>query len=359
MQNTLSISYDDWYKYIKLKKTHLLKNIDTTSFLDNSKDNKLFIKLLNGLFNNDIFDISRISYIALSFLDKYINIYLLQILKNDTDIILKSNILHKKNTDPTFNHTSNPTSNPTSNQTSNQTSNHTSNPTSNHTSNPTLNNDIYNLLLLIINLIVKIEFMLNIHVFMIIHLLMQKTDNSNNNNFIKPNILLKFEKLNNDIAIDIKPSSIILFILKINFKLLNNLDTLDTLDNNIDKLLLKDIILINNIKIITKKINDLLDIFMITIGNHIENKAIHNSNSNSNGNDNGNGNHKMRIYSICINYIIDIATLLYNYFESVFEVFLKYLEKEFPNQNNFNIIKKTISNLLKYELIKLEETLLA
>ena len=76
MSNNLVINYDEWYNYIKVNKLKLLNKIDSSSLLEGSKDYKIFINLLQELFKVDTFDISRISYLAFSFLDLYINSYL-------------------------------------------------------------------------------------------------------------------------------------------------------------------------------------------------------------------------------------------------------------------------------------------
>jgi hypothetical protein len=312
MSNTLIISYNDWYNYIKINKIKILKNIDSSSFLDGSKINKIFTNLLQGLFNTDVFDISRVSYLAFSFLDLYINSYL-------TDIIRQNN------------------SKPV---------------TTSNVSSPTLSTkkQIHNILYFIINLVIHIELTLNLHLFMLIYLLKKQEKNSclrgnldttYQHKFIKPRILLKFEKIYNDIELNIEPSSILLLLLKINYKISNIFDYLDNdiILNEKDKDKDKDK---DKNKEITNKINKLLDSFILSI----EQQSSTQSNT-------------YEKYSICINYMLDFATLAYSYFDLGFGILVKYLKNEYPDKkDSFDIIQKTISTFLKNEITTLEKKLL-
>jgi len=310
MSNTLAISYNDWYNYIKINKIKILKNIDSSSFLDGSKINKIFTNLLQGLFNTDVFDISRVSYLAFSFLDLYINSYLTYIIRqNNSTPVTTSNV-----------------------------------------SSPTLSTktQIHNILYFIINLIIHIELTLNLHLFMLIYLLKKQEQNSLKSNpntntpqykFIKPRILLKFEKIYNDIELNIEPSTILLLLLKINYKISNIFDYLDNdiILNEKDKDKDKD-----KNKEITNKINKLLDSFILSI----EQQSSTQSNT-------------YEKYSICINYMLDFATLAYSYFDLGFGILVKYLKNEYPDKkDSFDIIQKTISTFLKNEITTLEKKLL-
>jgi len=328
MSNTLAISYNDWYNYIKINKIKILKNIDSSSFLDGSKTNKIFTNLLQGLFNTDVFDISRVSYLAFSFLDLYINSYL-------TDIIRQNS----KKTVTTIN-----------------------------VSSPTLSTktQIHNILYFIINLVIHIELTLNLHLFMLIYLLKKQEQNSclrgnldttYQHKFIKPRILLKFEKIYNDIELNIEPSSILLLLLKINYKISN---IFNYLDNDIilnekgkdkDKTIDKNTNIITKNKEITNKINKLLDSFILSIENiyrHTQSEQQSSTQSNT-----------YEKYSICINYMLDLSTLAYSYFDLGFGILVKYLKNEYPDKkDSFDIIQKTISTFLKNEITTLEKKLL-
>jgi hypothetical protein len=60
-----------------------------------------------------------------------------------------------------------------------------------------------------------------------------------------------------------------------------------------------------------------------------------------------------------VNYILDLCNLFYNCFDVVFEIFIKYLKKEYPDNKTFDTIKISISNFIKQELDILENKLLA
>ena len=307
MSNALVISYDEWYNYIKINKLKLLNKIDSSSLLESSKDYKIFINLLQELFKVDTFDISRISYLAFSFLDLYINSYLFT--------IIHQHKIHQHK-------------------------------------NPNVN--IHNILYFIVKLVIHIEFTLNLHLFILVYLL-KKNDkyslesNSNKQKFIKPKILLKFEKIYNDLELNIESSSILLLLLKLNYKISNIFDYLD------DDIILKENEFItthtknkNTNTNITYKINYLLDSFILSIENIYKPDE-----------QDGENNKIVEKYSICMNYIIDLSNLSYNYFNLGFEILIKYLKIEYPDKNElFDIIQRTISTFLKNELNLLENTLL-
>ena len=323
----LAITYNDWNNYIKIKKTKLLRQLDNTSYLDNSNESKIFITILKAIFNMDMFNMSRISYLAFSFLDIYINSYLINILQNDKHIYHITNIssLNDKQ----------------------------------------INNNTKIILQFIINLIIQIEFILNLHLFIIIYIIYQNTELSQHNKnitnnedkansipgtfmFSKPKILYKVEKICDDIQSSIKPSTTILLLLKINRKLCNILDVFDT------SLLLKESGLIKNAKELNSKINNLLDAFILAIA---KNTKCQNTTSTST-NAKANNNIMIERYELCINYVLDLANILYMYFDIAFETFIKYLKLENTSNDNshtrFDNTKKCISDLLKCELITLE-----
>lgn len=318
----LAITYNDWNNYIEIKKTKLLKQIDSTSFLDNSNESKTFITILKAIFNMDIFNMSRISYLAFSFLDIYINSYLINILQNDKHIHHIISI-----------------------RTSND---------------KQLNNDTKIILQFIINLIIQIEFILNLHLFIIIYIIYQNTELSPHNknitnktfSFSKPKILYKLEKICNDIKSSIKPSTTILLLLKINNKLCNILDIFDT------SLLLKETGLIKHANELNSKINNLLDAFILAIAKNTKYHNITSISTSTSTNTNTCNNIMIERYELCMNYILDLANILYMYFDIAFETFIKYLKIENTSNDNshttFDNVKSCITDLLKSELITLE-----
>ena len=336
--NKLTISYVDWISYIKIKKHKILRKIDTTSILDNSIENKTFINILKNIFSTDIFDISRIGYIAFSFLDTYINPYLVNILKNDKQ--LNYYFLNHKDYDNNDNNDNN--------------------------GNKKLNDDINNILELIINFIIQTEFSLNLHLFLIIYLLTKNASSSEKvketkspyekttPKLLKPVILLKFEQIYNNISLNIKPSSVILLLLKINYKLTNILDNINI--NNYNKIIKNELEFYKHIRELNKKINTLLDSFILEITKILDQSQIAIANANTTAIPDKDIIEK---YSICINYILDLGNLFYTSFDTVFEIFIKYLKKEYPDNKTFDTVKFTISNFIKQELSILETKLLA
>jgi len=263
----------------------------------------------------DIFNMSRISYLAFSFLHIYINSYLINILQNDKHI----------------HHT-------TSIQSPND---------------KQLNNDTKIILQFIINLIVHIEFILNLHLFIIIYIIRKSSnDNTNQHNvgLSKPKLLYKLDKICGDIQSSIKPSTTILLLLKINRKLCNILDVFD------NSLLIKETGFIKQAKELNSKINNLLDAFILAIAKNT--KCQNTTSTSSSKYTNANHNIMIERYELCVNYILDLANILYMYFDIAFDIFIKYLKLENTSNDNsqtrFDNTKKCISDLLKSELFTLE-----
>ena len=305
----LSITFNEWVNYINLRKILLLKQIDRTSILDTSNETTIFNTNLKKIFSMDIFNLSRISYLAFSFLDIYID--------NQLQSILEKNAI------PIINYDFNKQSISTQ-----------------------------SVLEVVINLIVHIEFILNLHFFIIIYIIRQnKTTNkefiqNNTTNFRKPKILFKLEKICNDIETLIKPSTTILLLLKINHKLCNILDMID------NKLLMNEIpFFITQIKELNNKISFLLDGFILAIANNTicQNKKTQTPENNI-----------IDRYELCINYICDLANILYKYFDIGFDTLIKYIIKEYKmpeTPKSIETSKKSISSLLQNELTILETKL--
>lgn len=293
------ITYIEWDDFIKLNKIKLLNYIDKTSCLDNSNENQIFINNVKKILLMDIFNMSRISYLVFSFINIYVNKYLIHI------IYPLSNI-----------------------------------------ANNSLNPITLTLIEFITKLIIYIEFTLNLHLFIIVYLTYintnKKLDNPDNHNILKPKILTKLEIICTDVKKTIKSSSIILLLLKINSKLCN---ILDNVTNDYISSLIKIISTIENkknilvmIKTINNKMTILLDTFMLAIMN-----PIHNSN--------------IKKYELCINYICDLANILYIYFDISFDIFINHLKEGSSDNKKLDITKQCIFSLLKNELSNLEEKL--
>ena len=315
-KNELSITFNEWVNYINLRKILLLKQIDRTSILDTSNETTIFNANLKKIFSMEIFDLSRISYLALSFLAIYIDNHLLSILEDDPmqALILNTHSLTKQSL------------------------------------------TTQSILEFFINLIVHIEFILNLHFFIIIYIIRQNKSatkepiQNNNNTSRKPKILFKLEKICNDIETLIKPSTTILLLLKINHKLCNILDMMD------NKLMMNEIRFITQAKELNNKLSCLLDGFILTMANNIN---CQNKQSQTPDTQTIHDNIIDR-YELCINYICDLANILYKYFDIGFDTLIKYIIKEYTileTTKNIETSKKSISSLLQNELNILEAKL--
>lgn len=320
----LTISYDEWVDYIGDKKLALLQNIDKTSFLDNSIENNIFISILKKIFTMDIFNLSRISYLAFSFLDIYINENLQTIINIDK-YNLGTYIQNRQNKQSSK----------------------------------------FICLTILINLIIHIEFTLNLHLFIIIYI---ANSNANSNaqesiledpKISKPKILFKIEKICNDLKANIKSSTIILLLLKINKKLGDISDICIWND-----FILKEQALSKQLLFINNKMKYLLDNFILAIAkNNLFQNNITNTKANTQANTQVNTqvNTILERYELCINYILDLANILYTYFDIAFAILIKYLQEDCKqtgkppeNSKQLDIVKNSISDLLKSEITALE-----
>ena len=381
----LKITYDEWDEYININKQHMLDSIDNTLLIDKSQEHIQFINILKKIFNINIFNVSRITYSIFTFLHIYINKYLYDIINPNLDgtirpeINLDSTISPEINIDNTIipeinlDSTISPEINldSTINPNLNNHNNHNNN---NH------NNNIIIMLKLIIKLFINIEFILNTQFFLIIYILnknKKKTtktpdtpdtlDTPDTTPETKPEttkettthanykILMKITQICKDIDVNIKSSTIILLLLKMNSQLCNY-TILDIINND----------LINNensysktINIFNNDINNLLDKFINDISQIIEYTDTHtDTHTDTNTNTDIYTNTITYKYILCVNYILDLSNLLYSMFNTSIDIFITYLIKENPEHTNFYNIKNNISDLLTNEIQILKQTLL-
>ena len=404
----LNISYDEWNTYLQYNKQIIINKIDNTLLIDKSQEYKHFIIILHNMFNINIFDLSRISYLIFNVLHIYINKYLPSIVINQQ---------HQDLTKSARAHIPDLTSNSNSNSNS------------------------FIVLQLIIQLIINIECILNTQLLLIIYILHKNinthTDtntNTNtdtkvraaNNNVLPetylsattstPNILLIMYKLCNNINSNIKPSIVILLLLKLNSQLCNyniidilnnNILDINILDNNIFNTKInedEDILSTTNnyqkskikSKFIIQKLNILLDNFIINMSmsmnmnmnmnmsmqnhqhHHHQHQHQHQHQNNQHQHHHHqhqhNHQHELRTpvnntsqhtfkniidkYKIFVDYIIDITTVLYIIFDKLFDTFLNYIKIEYDDNTNFDVIKTQITTLLQNEIIQLKTKLL-
>ena len=384
--NLLNISYDEWNTYLQYNKQIIINKIDNTLLIDKSQEHKHFIIILHNMFNINIFDLSRISYLIFNVLHIYINRYLSSIVINQQ---------HQDLTKSARAHIPDLTSNSNSNSNS------------------------FIVLQLIIQLVINIECILNTQLLLIIYIL-HKNINTNtntdtntdtnikcratNNNVLPetylsattstPNILLIMYKLCNNINSNIKPSIVILLLLKLNSQLCNY-NIIDILNNNIlDNNILnteinedKDILFTTDnyqkskikSKIIIQKLNILLDNFIINMNmnmsiqnqqhqqhqqhhhhQHHQQHQQHQHELRTPVNDTSQHTFENIIdkYKIFVDYIIDITTVLYIIFDKLFDTFLNFIKIEYDDNTNFDVIKTQITTLLQNEIIQLKKKLL-
>ena len=323
MSNTILLSYEKWCSYININKLSILDTTNKSLLIDNSQEHYQFITIFKKIFNINIFNVSRISYAIFIYLDTYIDKYLINIINNNN------------NPDKI------------ENKTPEQKNTNTDN-TENDNDNDNNNKIILNL---IIQFSINIEFILNTQLFFIIYILNKNTTTNtttttNNKNNItgtnilenKPHILLNIEKICNEINVNIKSSTIILLLLKLNTKLCNN-NIIDLIKNDLIK---NEIECCKIINICNEKINTLLDNFFINITQCISQSQ--------------NITYK---YILCVKYILELTQLLYTIFNTLFNVFIKYLLKSYPLITDLNNITININTLLQDEIVILNTKLLA
>ena len=345
----LNITYDEWNKYININKQHMLDSIDNTLLIDKSQEHTQFINILKQIFNINIFNVSRITYSICTFLHIYINKHLCDIINTNLD----GTNPNLDNLDDTI-------------------------PISKINLD---SNNIIIMLKLIIKLFINIEFILNTQFFLIIYILnknkQQHTTTPDTTSETTPEtttdtttettpettthanykILMKITQICKDIDVNIKSSTIILLLLKMNSQLCNY-TILDIINND----------LINNensysktINIFNNDINNLLDKFINDISQIIEYTDTHTNTDIDTNTDTNTDIYTNTItykYILCVNYILDLSNLLYSMFNTSINIFITYLIKENPTHTNFYNIKNSISDLLTNEIQILKQTLL-
>ena len=358
----LKITYDEWDEYININKQHMLDSIDNTLLIDKSQEHIQFINILKKIFNINIFNVSRITYSICTFLHIYINKHLCDIINTNLDGTIRPEINLDGTISPEIN------------------LDNTIIPNLNNHNNNNNNNNIIIMLKLIIKLFINIEFILNTQFFLIIYILNKnkqqhtttpyttpentpdttpetkpETTNETTTTHTNYKILMKITQICKDIDVNIKSSTIILLLLKMNSQLCNY-TILDIINND----------LINNensysktINIFNNDINNLLDKFINDISQIIEYTDTHtDTHTDTNTNTDIYTNTITYKYILCVNYILDLSNLLYSMFNTSIDIFITYLIKENPEHTNFYNIKNNISDLLTNEIQILKQTLL-
>jgi len=316
MENKI-ITFEIWDCYYRLKKYKILNTIEKNNVFDKSNEYNYLISCIKKISNDiDLFDLSRISFLCLSFLDKYIGNYLL-------NIITKYSIQNDQN-DQNYINESEP-------QTGEETQ---------------LDTEINVLLEIILDIIPMIELLLNMNFLILLDYILKYEKNTiiikSINNIYN---IHKYKKIIFDIKSNTSKSSWLLFCIKCMSNkelMLNKFLQNDT--TNIIRLI------INKIFMEYEKINHLLDEFIIQIEYLFSN----------NTNNADNADNADNIYTICINFIIKLAELFFTIFKIGYDELIKLLIVKSKNSNDNNnsttkisLIGKCIINFIEIEKQKI------
>lgn len=325
--------YNSWLKYIEIKKKEFLDNIHLKNILNKSPDNDKFKLIIKNIMNINLFDLSRIMYMGLSFLDKFIKLNIFNVINKYTncygDFDL-SDISYTKQ-----------------------------------------DKIIETYLEILSDFTLQIEFILNYHFLLLIYHLKKYTNimlkNTTSNKYQSINqsdFIYKYTRIINELESNVQLSSIMLLFLQLivnvsnsfenyyssneTFKHIGNMDNYNNIKKQFD--LSKE----------QYKINKLLDNFIICIINTTSSNTTTSNTtaSASNGDSNCNVDDKnMSFFDLCINYIIDLMVICYKKFEKVFDLFIiDVLNKKFPDKN-FTVIQTTFKFFLEQEIITVIEKL--
>lgn len=298
-------NYFDWCNYLTIVRTNFIKRINRLSSLDNCPDNKIFVNIVKKVIGNNIFDITNISFLGLTFLDKYLFDYLIKLVETNTDLRFPNT----DNIDIDF------------------------------------DDNLYNIVEFIINLIIQIEFIINMHLFLLLNILRQSGYGIFNRYGDRyNNILGEFDKISS--------STGLLLVMKIFMKMNNIFMLLD------DNLIMENTDFIKKHQFQMKEFEKKLDNFILGIEKY-SGRNIKNINPDKNENETFH-----ELYRTCMDYFIDLIQFNINIFNLAFDLLIKYIEiKHFGNSKNYNgndvkevskfqNIKNTINNFLELELIQ-------
>lgn len=302
-------NYFDWCNYLTIVRTNFIKHINRLSSLDNCPDNKIFINIVKKVIGNNIFNITNISFLGFTFLDKYLFDYLIKLVENNTNIHFPAS----DNIDIDF------------------------------------DDKIFNIVEFIINLIIHIEFIINMHLFLLMNIFRQSGYGIFNKHRDRyNNILNEFD--------NISSSTGLLLVMKIFMKMNNIFMLLD------DNLIMENTDFIKKHQFQMKEFEKKLDNFILGIEKY---SSQNTKNINPDKNENENENQTIHnLYKTCIDYFIDLIQFNINIFNLAFDLLIKYIEiKHFGNSKNYNgidvkevnkfqNIKNTINNFLELELIQ-------
>lgn len=289
--------YNSWQKYIDIKKKHFIENTQTKNIFNKSPDNEKFKTILQKIMNINLFDLSRILYIGVSFLDKFIKLNIFNILNKytncygDFDISLATYTKHDI--------------------------------------------IIEKYLEILTDFTLQIEFTLNYHFLLLIyHLKKYSNHNKYNINKLQSSITYKYYRIVTELESNVQISSLLLLFLQVIVNTSNTFENYYSSNNEDDTIENYNYIKTQfDLSKEQKKINQLLDKFIISIIDSTE----------------------LSLFDSCINYIIDLMVICYKKFEKVFDLFINnILKKKFPD-TNFTTIQTTIKFFIEKEIVTIIE----
>ena len=330
------ITYSEWCEILNVKKYNNLKQIETITILDDTSENVRFISLIKKLLNINIFDLSRISYLALLFFSPYIDVHLDNLIKSDRTLSLAINY---DVINPEYDHDK-------------------------YDFMPPLDNTITCILAHLLDLIIQIELYLNIHLLIIyshIHNLASSTasnttnnttsntndininkNKNDNNNISKSKCLHKLDSIIIQMNYGIKKSTHMLLLLKILNKLFNyNINYNTKLNDSLTKDISKEKIdrLHQNIKINNDNLDNFITaIFDLDVVEHFNSADV--------------------IWSTSKDYIMKIIRTNLEHLETFINILLKYLILENHEEESKLIsIKNSVINFISMEIDLIESKL--
>jgi hypothetical protein len=247
--------------------------------------------------NINLFDLSRILYIGVSFLDKFIKLNIFNILNKytncygDFDISLATYTKHDI--------------------------------------------IIEKYLEILTDFTLQIEFTLNYHFLLLIYHLKKYTKhNKYNINKLQSSITYKYYRIVTELESNVQISSLLLLFLQVIVNTSNTFENYYSSNSEDDTIENYNYIKTQfDLSKEQNKINQLLDNFIISI---------------IDSND-------LSLFDSCINYIIDLMVICYKKFEKVFDLFINnILKKKFPDIN-FTAIQTTIKFFIEKEIVTIIE----
>lgn len=290
--------YNSWQKYIDIKKKHFIENTQTKNIFNKSPDNEKFKTILQKIININLFDLSNILYIGMSFLDKFIKLNIFNIFNKytncygDFDISLATYIKYDI--------------------------------------------IIEKYLEMLTDFTLQIEFTLNYHFLLLIYYLKKynKKFNKYNINKLQSSITYKYYCIVTELESNVQISSLLLLFLQVIVNTSNTFENYYSSNNEDDTIENYNYIKTQfDLSKEQKKFNQLLDKFIISIIDSNE----------------------LSLFDSCINYIIDLMVICYKKFEKVFDLFINnILKKKFPD-TNFATIQTTIKFFIEKEIVTIVE----